>query len=257
MFKKFLIKAYILAKGKEKIDEDVKNKIHEELEEKEEEILEETIDKAVYEGKQVIDEKLKYLFKEFFIKIFINLFPILVGLVIYLLNPTDFTKKVLIVGYSISILIGLYEFIKFSVKSWKFISPIVRNYFELKRLNIYSPDMFKRYIKGYLQQKLLFDKLYDEILNEGKERIKEKLNRNEKYKNLKTAGYEYKDVYNDAEDLAQHIVYETHVPDIIWEELVKYIKYSLLTKWLFASILVISYIIIFRMFVLPIMISLL
>ena len=239
------------AKIKEGIDKKIKDEIHTRFREKEEEVLEKVIDEAVYVGTQVIDKKLKHLFKDFFIKICINLFPVAITLIIYLINPTDFTKRILITGYIISVLISLYEFIKFSTKSWKFLYPIVKD------LNIYfySPILYKMYIKSYLQNKFLINDLYYEILNKGKEQISKKLNTNKVYKFLKNCGYEYKNVHNNADEITQHIVYETPVPDIIWKELVKYIKYSLLTKWFFASILVISYIVIFRTFILPIFIT--
>ena len=235
-----------------KVDQYVKNEIHERMEE--EEILDEVIDRAVDEGIEIIDEKLRHLFRDFFIKIFINLSPVLIGLIIYLLYPTDIGKKILIISYSISIIIGLYEFVKYCVESWKFLLPLIQEFIFLKKTGNYSPILFKMRIKSYFQDKFLLDKLYFSVADEGNERIKEKLNKNKNYKKLQKVGYKYEDVDNDANDLAEHVVYETYALDVIWEELVKYIKYSLLTKWLFSSILIVSYIIIFRMFILPIII---
>ncbi len=255
MFEKMKAKIALMFKKEEGIDQEIKNRINKEFKEKEEEIKEEAIEEAIYEGKEKINEKFKYLFKEFFIKIIINLSPIVAGLIIYLLNPTDFSKKILIVGYGISILIGLYEFIKFSIKSWKFLSPIVEYYFELKKLNMYSTILLKMRIQTYLEEKFLINDLYDGISDKAEEKIEKKLNKDKLYKNLKDLGYEYKNKSNDANEIAQYMIDETEVPSIVWEELVKYIKYSLFSKWLFASILVISYIVIFRMFLLPIMIN--
>jgi len=239
---------------KEIIDKTIKNKINRHVEKHEFEIIYETVDEAVYRSEKIIDQNLHKLFKEFFVKIFINLFPILVGLIAYILDPNDITKRILISGYIISIIIGTYEFIKFCIKTWYFFKPVIgRIKFVIKAVG-FNLSQIKSTIKHYLQYRFIVNELYNEIKAQSKQKINEELNENKLYQFGKELGYEYQYIDKDAQGIADHIVYETEALDMIWEEIIRYIKYSLLTKWLFTSIIITSYIIIFRLFILPIII---
>jgi len=239
---------------KKKFDKKIKNKINKYVEENEDDIIDETIDQAIYKSKEIIDQNLSNLFKKFFIKISINLLPVLIGLVIYISSPNNITKTILLVGYGISIIIGIYEFINFSIKTWYFFKPMIEQIIGMIKFHMFSLFWLKIYIKQYLQNEFINFKLYDEIERESKQRINKKLNENKLYQFVKKFGYKYQHVDEDADNIAAHFIYETSVPSVIWEEIIKYIKYLLLTKWLFAIILIIGYIVIFRLFILPIII---